>query len=100
MRNPNDRGKYLQLQFTVEEKGVAWTATINSCKRRQRPTAARVGQVCAEDIRRYPFKDADVPLAGKTDFCWVGIQWESWSARNGPKRLPQLSRSDHGWKNE
>src|SRR5258708_16423585 len=31
MRNPNGRGKYLQLQFTVEDKGVfttPWTATM------------------------------------------------------------------------
>ena len=31
MRNPNHRGKYLQLQFTVEDQGVftmPWTATM------------------------------------------------------------------------
>jgi hypothetical protein len=67
MRNPNYRGKYLQLQFTVEDEGVfttPWTATMTYA-----PGAADwVEQVCAENIMWYPGKNAEVPQADKPDF--------------------------------
>ncbi|HLQ94530.1 MAG TPA: hypothetical protein VK148_31305 [Xanthobacteraceae bacterium] len=71
MRNPNKRGKYLQLQFTVEDKGVfttPWTATMTygNAGRNLLPDWAE--QVCAENIQWYPGKDADVPRADKPDF--------------------------------
>src|SRR6266436_85150 len=67
MRNPNSRGKYLQLQFTVEDKGVfatPWTATMTYGNNPD----AWMEQVCAENIWWYPGKDADVPRAAKPDF--------------------------------
>jgi hypothetical protein len=70
MPNPNASGKYLQLQFTVEDEGVfttPWTATM---------TYRNVGSgpldwtelTCAENLQWYPGKDADVPRAAKPDF--------------------------------
>src|SRR5579864_3207313 len=70
MRNPNDQGKYLQLQFTVEDKGVfttPWTATMTFGSRGSNP-AEWLEQACAENIVWYPGKDADVPQADKPDF--------------------------------
>ena len=70
MRNPNDRGKYLQLQFTVEDKGVfttPWTATMTYGSGGSDP-ADWLEQACAENILWYPGKDADVPRADKPDF--------------------------------
>ena len=70
MRNPNDRGTYLQLQFTVEDKGVfttPWTATMTYGSGGSNP-ADWLEQACAENILWYPGKDADVPLADKPDF--------------------------------
>ena len=70
MPTPNASGKYLQLQFTVEDKNVfttPWTATMTY----------RIGadgpidwaeQTCAENIFWYPGKEADVPRADKPDF--------------------------------
>jgi hypothetical protein len=64
---PSSQGKYLQLRFTVEGKGVLttpWTATM----------AYRVSpnewdeQDCAENIQWYSGKDAGVPRADKPDF--------------------------------
>jgi hypothetical protein len=67
MRNPNYRGKYLQLQFTVEDEGAfttPWTATLTYA-----PGPADWGeQVCAENIMWYPGKNAEVPQADKPDF--------------------------------
>jgi hypothetical protein len=67
MTNSNPRGKYLQLQFTVEDKGVfttPWTATMT-----YRPGPAEwVEEVCAENIQWYSGKDAEVPRADKLDF--------------------------------
>jgi hypothetical protein len=67
MRTPNRHGQYLQLQFTVEDKGVftmPWSATMTY--------GIGIGdwteQVCAENIQWYSGKDADVPLATKADF--------------------------------
>jgi hypothetical protein len=70
MRNPNGRGKYLQLQFTVEDKGVfttPWTATMTYGSGGSDP-ADWLEQACAENILWYPGKDADVPRADKPDF--------------------------------
>jgi hypothetical protein len=70
MRNPNGRGKYLQLQFTVEDKGVfttPWTATMTYGSGGSDPTDW-LEQACAENILWYPGKDADVPRADKPDF--------------------------------
>ena len=67
IRGPNAPGKYLQLQFTVEDKGVfttPWTATMTY---RSGP-ADWQEEACAENIQWYPGQDADVPLADKRDF--------------------------------
>jgi hypothetical protein len=70
MRTPNDQGKYLQLQFTVEDKGVftmPWTATMTFGSRGSDPTDW-AEEACAENIQWYSGKDADVPRADKPDF--------------------------------
>ena len=70
MRDPNDQGKYLQLQFTVEDKGVfttPWTATMTFGSRGSDPTDW-AEEACAENIQWYSGKDADVPRADKPDF--------------------------------
>jgi hypothetical protein len=67
MGKPNSQGKYLQLRFTVEDKGVfttPWTATMTY---RISPNDWEE-QACAENIVWYPGKDADVPRADKPDF--------------------------------
>jgi hypothetical protein len=64
---PNYRGKYLQLQFTVEDKGAfttPWTATMTYGRSRGDWAEA----VCAENIQWYSGKDAAVPRADKPDF--------------------------------
>jgi hypothetical protein len=70
MRNSNKQGKYLQLQFTVEDAGVfttPWTATMTYGSDGSDPTTW-LEQACAENIQWYPGKDADVPRADKPDF--------------------------------
>ena len=67
MTNPNHQGKSLQLQFTVEDKGVfttPWTATMTYGF----SPANWTEQVCAENIQWYSGKEADVPRANKPDF--------------------------------
>jgi hypothetical protein len=67
MRNANHGGKYLQLQFTVEDKGVfttPWTATMTYGF----GPAEWMEQVCAENIQWYSGQDAQVPRAAKPDF--------------------------------
>jgi len=64
---PNPQGKYLQLRFTVEDKGVfttPWTATMTY---RISPNEWQE-EACAENIQWYSGKDADVPRADKPDF--------------------------------
>ena len=68
------RGKGVQLEFTVEDKGVftmPWTATITYLR------AARTGweeRICAENVQHYyeaqyySDKDAHIPTAAKPDF--------------------------------
>jgi hypothetical protein len=67
---PNSSGKYLQLQFTVEDKGVfttPWTATMTYRTVGNGPLDW-IERPCAENIQWYPGKDADVPRAVKPDF--------------------------------
>ena len=71
MRNANSRSKYLQLQFTVEDKNVftkPWTATMTYGAGGSDAAADRTEQACAENIQWYSGKDADVPRAVKPDF--------------------------------
>jgi hypothetical protein len=71
MRNANSRGKYLQLQFTVEDKGVfttPWTATMTYGAGGDDAAADWSEQTCAENIAWYPGRDSDVPRASKPDF--------------------------------
>jgi hypothetical protein len=66
----NARGKYLQLRFTVEDEGVfttPWSATMTYRSNGSDP-ASWPELSCAEDLRWYPDKDADVPRASKPDF--------------------------------
>ena len=68
--NPNYRGKYLQLLFTVEDKGVfatPWTATMTYRSGGSGPVDWEE-EACAENIQWYSGKDADVPRADKPDF--------------------------------
>jgi len=63
----NPQGKFLQLRFTVEDKGVfttPWTATMTY---RISPNDWEE-QACAENIYWYSGKEADVPRATKADF--------------------------------
>lgn len=66
--DPNYKGKALQLQFTVEDKGVftiAWSAT----KTYRRAFRDYPERVCAENPNRYGTeKDAAVPAAITPDF--------------------------------
>ena len=64
---PNYNGKYLQLQFTVDDEGAfttPWTATMTYGRGRGDWAEA----VCAENIQWYSGKDAAVPRADKPDF--------------------------------
>jgi hypothetical protein len=66
-RGTNNRGKYLQLQFTVEDEGVfttPWSATITY----GRPFGEWDEFVCAENIRWFPGTEATIPRADKPDF--------------------------------
>jgi hypothetical protein len=67
---PNASGKYLQLQFTVEDRNVfttPWTATMTYRSGGNGPLDW-TELTCAENIQWYPGKDADVPRALKPDF--------------------------------
>ena len=66
--DPNYRGKFLQVTFTVEDEGVfttPWTATIT-----YRPSPMPWQElVCAENTHEYYYnKESDVPAAAKPDF--------------------------------
>jgi hypothetical protein len=64
---PADRGKHLQLQFTVDDPGVfttPWTATMTYWRGAGDWTEA----VCAENTLWFPGKEAAVPTADKPDF--------------------------------
>jgi hypothetical protein len=66
--DPNYRGKYLQLLFTVEDPNVfttPWSATETYGK----PMVEWAEGVCAENPRKYGTEeDAQVPTAAKSDF--------------------------------
>ena len=67
IRDSNYRGKYLQVQFTVEDEGVfttPWTATMTY----GRGLDDWMEAVCAENIQWYSGKNAAVPQADKPDF--------------------------------
>ena len=67
VRDPNHMGKYLQLQFTVEDEGVfttPWTATMTY----GRGLADWAEAVCAENTYWFPGQEAAVPAADKPDF--------------------------------
>ena len=64
---PNYRGKYLQLEFTVEDEGAfttPWTATMTYGRSR----GDWVESVCAENTKWYSGKEAAVPRADQPDF--------------------------------
>jgi hypothetical protein len=66
--DPNYRGKFLQVVFTVEDEGVfttPWSATIT-----YRPDRGQWQEiVCAENTHEYYYnKNSDVPTADKPDF--------------------------------
>ena len=66
----NSKGKYLQLRFTVEDKNVfnmPWTATM-TFRSNGESALDWVEQTCAENIKWFPGKDSDVPIASKPDF--------------------------------
>jgi len=66
----NSRGKYLQLQFTVEDKNVfnmPWTATMTYRSAGDGPLDWNE-LTCSENIAWYPGRDSDVPRAAKPDF--------------------------------
>jgi hypothetical protein len=66
--DPNDSGKALQIQFTVEDPNVftaPWSATV-TYRRSIGPWDERV---CAENLRNYGVaEDPKVPMAYKPDF--------------------------------
>jgi hypothetical protein len=66
--NRNYRGKYLQIQFTVEDEGVfttPWSATITY----GRGSGQWQEIICAENRHEYyNNKDSDVPTADQPDF--------------------------------
>jgi hypothetical protein len=70
-RDPNDKGKGLQLQFTVEDQGVfttPWTATM-TYRRPLSPLGQWPEMVCAENPSGYfDGEKAAIPTAGKPDF--------------------------------
>ena len=66
-RDTSNRGKYLQLQFTVEDKGaftMPWSATITY----GRPLVEWAEHVCAENTQWFPGQEAAIPTAAKPDF--------------------------------
>jgi hypothetical protein len=67
---PNASGKYLQLEFTIEDKKfftTPWTATMTFRTDGDSPLDWPEN-VCAENRMWYPGKEADVPRAIKPDF--------------------------------
>jgi len=68
MLDPDYRGKHLQLEFTIEDRGgftTPWSATITYLP----SLVAWEEEICTENIREYYNNgDAGVPLAEKPDF--------------------------------
>ena len=66
-RDESHGGKYLQLQFTVEDEGaftMPWSATITY----GRPLVEWAEHVCAENTQWFPGMEAAIPRADKPDF--------------------------------
>jgi hypothetical protein len=67
-RNPDYKGKGLQLEFTVEDDGVfakPWSAAVSY----RRPLGEWPEMACAENPRKYNTeKDAELPTTDKPDF--------------------------------
>jgi hypothetical protein len=67
---PNAHGKYLQLQFTVEDNAIfttPWSATMTYRNVGNGPVDW-IELTCAENVQWYPGRDSDVPQAAKPDF--------------------------------
>jgi hypothetical protein len=65
--DPNDRGKGLQLEFTVEDGGVftmPWSATMTY----RRAAGQWPEYVCSENTNEYTTRETSVPRAEKPDF--------------------------------
>jgi len=65
--DPNYKGKGLQINVTVEDKGaftMPWSATVTL----RRAIVERLEIVCAENTKWSPQTDAAVPMADKPDF--------------------------------
>ncbi len=65
--DPNYKGKGLQIQITVEDKGaftMPWSATVTL----RRALDERLELVCADNIMWYPGTHSAVPIADKLDF--------------------------------
>jgi hypothetical protein len=66
-RNPDYRGKGLQLEFTVEDDGVftqPWSAAISY----RRPLGEWPEMVCADTTHEFLVRDLRLPTADKPDF--------------------------------
>jgi hypothetical protein len=66
-RDQTIRGKYLQLQFAVEDQGaftMPWTATITYGQ----PLVEWREHVCAENTQWFPGTEGAIPRADKPDF--------------------------------
>lgn len=65
--DPNYRGTYLQIYYTIEDEGVfrtPWSATVTF----GRGTTDWPETVCAENFHVYYDKDEKIPTAAKPDF--------------------------------
>jgi hypothetical protein len=66
--DPNDTGKALQIQFTVEDPNV-FTAPWSAAATYRRNVAPWEERVCAENLRNYGVAaDPKVPIADRPDF--------------------------------
>ena len=66
--DPNDQGKGLQVEFTVEDKNF-FTMPWSGAATYRRAGTEWVENVCAENTHEYyAAQDTQVPQAGKPDF--------------------------------
>jgi hypothetical protein len=65
--SPPDKGKALQVRFTVEDQG-AFTTPWSAAVTYRRLLAQWRESICAENIHRYFEEDEKVPVADKPDF--------------------------------
>jgi len=66
-RDTSNRGKYLQLRFTVEDEGaftMPWSATITY----GRPLVEWAEHACAENTYWFPGQEAKLPTSDTPDF--------------------------------